>query len=201
MKPRSAFLMILSSTLVSSFAFSQNAGPVNYLNVAGPISFDNDAYSLAWSAHPTASYYKQEYVKKGETVEKFNTMILVELLTGNMSPKELVSAKVAELKTMQTSNPYVQFETMYNQELQEYILDFLVTANSPDGKVINIAERNVYRYKTYTDKNGKKGVLLFALSSRSYGKEVTKFLNSLKGNRMDMVNKVRLFTIPSVAVK
>ena len=179
---------------------SQSTKPVNYLNVSGPIVFNSSSYDFVWSSHPSPTYYKHEYLKKGETVQKFNTMVMVELLTGTTTPKDLVANKVAELKTMQSTNPYVQFETFFNKDSNEYILDFLVTANSADNKEITIAERNVYRYKVYSE-NGKKGVLLFAVSTRSYGDNVTKFLQSLKGSRMDLVNKVKAFTVPAIVIK
>lgn len=200
MNTRSAIFMTFSSLLLATIGMSQGTAPVNYLNVNGPIVFNSGTYEFVWSAHPSPVYYKHEYLKKGETVQKFNSMVMVEVLTGTATPKDLVANKVAELKTMQSTNPYVQFETFFNKDSQEYILDFLVTANSADNKVINIAERNVYRYKVYSE-NGKKGVLLFAVSTRSYGDNVTKFLQSMKGTRMDLINKVKAFAIPAFAVK
>ena len=37
----------------------------DYLHVPGPVVFDKSSYSLAWSSHPSAIYYKQEYVPAG----------------------------------------------------------------------------------------------------------------------------------------
>ena len=68
---------------------------------------------------------------------------------------------------MKATNPLVNYEMF--QKNGEYLLDFLLSANAADGKTVDIVERNVYRYKTFTDKSGKKGILLFAVSVRSYG--------------------------------
>lgn len=193
---------MLSAILFSALSFAQSSQqPQNYMNVPGPIAFNNSSYKLAWTSHPAANYYKQEYIPAGETAEKFKSMVMLEVLTGKVSVKDIVAAKTEELKSMKAANPYVNYETFYNKEKEEYILDFLVTANTPDNKSINIAERNVYRYKVFTDAAGQKGILLFAISTRSYGKDVTKFLETLKSGKADLVNKVRLFAVPAVKIK
>ena len=192
---------MLPAILLSALSYGQSSQAQNYLNVPGPIAFNNSSYKLSWTSHPAANYYKQEYIPAGETAEKFKSMAILEVLTGKVSVKDIVSAKTQELKSMKSANPYVNFESFYNKELDEYLLDFLVTANSADNKSINIAERNVYRYKVFTDAAGQKGVLLFAVSTRSYGKDVTKFLETLKATKADLVNKVRQFAVPAVKIK
>ena len=90
------------------------------------------------------------------------------MLAGDSKPADLVNAKIAELKILKETNPVVNYETF--QKNGEYMLDFLISENASDGK-INILERNVYRYKSGVDKTGKKYVMLFGVSERSYGSE------------------------------
>lgn len=199
MKSLLRFGVLLCILHIDQSSYGQNSSPVNYLKTATQISFNKTAYNLAWSAHPTAQYYKQEYLPEGESLEKFNNMLLVEVLSSNMPLKDAVAAKIAELKTMKQSNPYISYESFYNKEKDEYVLDFVVTANSPDGKQINIAERNIYRYKKYTAPNGETGVLLFGVSQRSYGSNAASFIKALTpAVKKELVKKVVEFVMPEV---
>lgn len=164
------------------------------------ISFDNKQYPLSWSSHPAELYYKQEYVAKGAIATKYNTMILVDVLLGDKSLKEIVSAKIAELKQQQAANPMVNYQVFDNAAKGEYMIDFLLSANAPDGKTMSIVERNVYRYTTFTDRSGKKGIPLFGVSTRGYGKNIDAFLLSLKGSKNVLVNQVAKYTLPVVTI-
>lgn len=164
----------------------------------GPIIVDNQAYHLVWTAHPSAAFYKQEYIPKAENAEKFNTMVLLDLSLGQTNIKDLVTAKISELRKMKETNPMVNYETF--QKNGEYLLDFLLSANTADGRSMSIVERNVYRYKSITDKSGKKGVLLFGVSTRAYGNAIDKFLVDLKSTKSRLLNEVAQFAIPQITV-
>ncbi len=192
----SSLAMLLST---ASFAQNNNS-PVDYLNVPGPISFNSTSYNLSWTSHPSETYYKQEYLVKGDTADRFKTMLLLEVLTGATNLKNIADNKVAELKKMKITNPVVTYDLTANSTTGEYFLDFVVSDNAPNGKV-NIAERNIYRYTTFTDKAGEKGVLLFGISVRSYGNDTGKFLSSLKLNRNELLTKVKQFSMPGITIR
>lgn len=180
-------------------AFGQTAKPAtDYLKLPGPLQFNNASYRLSWSAHPTANYYKQEYITAGDDPERFKTMLLIDVVTGNAEVKDFVASKIEELKKLKETNPVVNYETFENKG--EYMIDFLLSQNTPDGKDISIIERNVYRYKSVVDKAGQKAVLLFGVSTRAYGAGVTPFLTNLKGKRSDLTNKVAQYTIPQITI-
>ena len=150
------------------FSFCSIAGiaqstkvPIDYLQNPGPISFDKISYRLNWSSHPSDNFYKQEYLVKGDDENRFKTMLLLDVITGSDKLQDIVAAKIAELQQMKQSNPAVSYETFDNKTSGEYMIDFLITQNSADGKSVAIAERNVYRYKIYTDKAGKKMIVAF----------------------------------------
>lgn len=170
-----------------------------YLNVPGPVSLNNESFSLAWSSHPSATYYKQEYIAAKDNLDKFKKMVLVEVLTGNAKAADLAQAKIAELKQMKLSNPIVNYEVF--QKNGEYILDFLLSENAPGGKKINILERNVYRYKEVIDKNGQKGVMLFGASERAYGNDADTYLVALKKTKSTLTNAVAAYVIPQLTIK
>ena len=195
------FALTLSTVIVvSTFSLSQSGKKMtDYLNIPGPVVFDAISYNLSWSSHPSANFYKQEYIPKGESAEKFRTMLLVDVVTGNLNVHDAAGAKVSELKKIKETNPLAYYETFDNPKTGEYMIDFLLTANTPDGKV-SIAERNIYRYKSITDASGRKAILLFGVSTRSYGDGATGFIGALKTTRKDLVNKVAQFTLPAIKV-
>ena len=80
---------------------------IDYLGLPGPVVFDNKTYQLAWTSHPTNNYYKQEYIAAGDKLDRFNTMIMVELLTGDIKVKDAAAAKMEELKKLKVSNPMI----------------------------------------------------------------------------------------------
>jgi hypothetical protein len=182
--------------LTSSFLYAQNA--VDKLNVPGPIVVGNKSHALSWTSHPTAGFYKQEYIPAGDNADKFKSMIMLDLSLGNFMLKDIVGAKIAELKKMKETNPMVNYEMF--QKNGEYLLDFLLSANSPNGKTVDIVERNIYRYKTFTDKSGNKGILLFGISVRSYGNDIDDFLKTLKTGKAALLNEVAQFNIPAVGI-
>ena len=199
-KNRPAFLLAIMM-LMSVNSFGQTNKPVtDYLSVPGPIVFDTKSFYLNWSSHPTASFYKQEYIPKGEQANEYKTMLLMDVMTGGATVKAAVAQKLAELKQLKAANPLVNYSSVNNPKSGEYMIDFVLTANTPNGSV-NIVERNVYRYKTFVDKAGHKGVVLFGISSRAYGAGVAPFFASLKSTQNDLVKKVNLFKIPEINIR
>jgi len=196
-------LKILNSFIALLFAALCNGqtknAVVEYLNVPGPVALNKTNFNLAWTSHPSETYYKQEYVPAGQNVEKFSKMVSVELLVSDATVADLANAKVEELTKMKATNPVINYEIFRKDG--EILLDFLISQNSSDGKKVDIIERNVYRYTAYSGKEGKVGVVLFAASERAYGDDVERFLLSLKKNKPLLLNAVGALTLPKVSVK
>jgi len=127
-------------------------------------------------------------------------MLLLDVVTGNKDTKSLLAAKVAKHKKMKETNPLIQYEVIRNAGTGEYMLDFQLSANAPDGSIA-VIERNVYRYSSFTSKAGIKIVSLFGISTRAYGKEATTFLSALKIKRKDLVNQVAQYKLPQEQLK
>lgn len=200
MTKKTKVILTVAIFLIAITSYGQNSKPITeYLSVPGPIVLNNESFNLTWSSHPSANYYKQEYIGSKDKIEKFRKMVMLEVLVGPVKAADLAKAKIAELKQIKETNPLVNHEVF--QKNGEIIVDFLLSENSPDGKNVNIIERNIYRYKEITDKNGKKGVLLFGISERAYGNDVDTFLSSLKKNKPTLTNAVAAFVIPQIAIK
>lgn len=198
MKKQTVFILFIT-LIMSAITNAQTNKPADFLRVPGPIVFDKQTFSLSWSSHPADNYYKQEYIVKGDNPDQFKTMILTDVITGESNIKNIVGAKVTELKQMKASNPVVNYEIINNPKTGEYIIDFLLSANNADG-TMSVVERNVYRYKTFTDKAGNQGVQLFGVSTRSYGAAIDNFLTGLKTTRKDLINKVSLYKMPEIKI-
>lgn len=193
-------IILLLTAIFSSGSIYATAQVKDYLSIPGSISFENINYDLSWSSHPAANYFKHEYLPKGADAEKYKQMLLVEFVEGDITPKDVVGAKLVELAELKKTNPIVNFDVRANKQLGEYILDFLVSQNTPDGQHVNIIERNVYRYKKITDAAGRTGVLLFGVSTRAYGDDIDQFFAFLKTNRVDMLRSVSGYTIPVIKI-
>ncbi|WP_345206453.1 hypothetical protein [Chryseobacterium ginsengisoli] len=153
---------------------------------------------MAWSSHPSSDYYKQEYLSSNEKLEHYNKLIIIEFVEGDFSLDKVVDQKVNEIENLKKNNPLVNYNVYENNG--EYILDFLVSENSKDGKEIEIVERNVYRYKLISNSE-KNGVMLFAVSERAYENNINSFFENLKNNNTDLIEVVGNYQLPNIKVK
>lgn len=176
--------------------FEGQAQVVDYLQVPGPVKFHKSDFYLAWSSHPTAEYYKQEYVQKGEKVESYKEMILLEFLAGKKTPQDLLSQKVQDLEARKKTDPVVNYGVMKSPDGKEFILDFIISSG-PAGN-LEIAEWNAYRYKAVKDAAGKEGVILAGISRRAYGNEINGFLKELNTTRPDYRGELIKYSIPEI---
>ena len=174
-----------------------STGVVDHLNIR-TISFEKKLYKLDWSSHPSVQLYKQEYLPAGEITGKYKSMILLDVIVTGKTARETAAEKIMEIKQQQAVNPLVNYQVYDNKSSNEYMIDFVLTASSPDGNSVIIAERNVYRYKSFTDAAGKKAILLFGVSNRAYGNSTSVFLASLKSTRSQLVNQVAKQEIPVI---
>ena len=168
----------------------------DYLHLGDKYRFDNKDYELVWSSHPASNFYKQEYILPNENVEKYTRMIMIDFLEGDLTPKDAISNFVNNLENSKKQNPIINYQ-MYERE-DEYMLDFIISKNSQDGKEVLILERNVYRYfRINTPK--RKGVLLFGVSDRAYTKkEMDNMFSVLKNKKLDLVNKIIQIEVPKI---
>ncbi len=95
----------------------------------------------------------RKYLNKNETLDTYQTLVLIEFIKGDFQLDEVINQKVAELDFLKKTNPIVHYQVYENNG--EYILDFLISQNSEDVEKILIAERNVYRYKLISEGENK----------------------------------------------
>lgn len=188
-------LAFLALGLMVASAFAQ---ATDRLGIPGPIDFEGEAYTLAWSSQPSKNYIKQEYLPAGQGAERYEQMILVETVTGGLGVVDAVRAQVNMLNGRKASDPLVNMDVIQNEAAGEALLDFIVSSKDNDGQYI--VEWNAYRYARYSDANGNRGVMLFGISRRAYGNDAAKaLLTQLKGLRPGRIKALTQVVLPRPA--
>lgn len=187
--------LVLFLMFMVQFFMAQNKVE-DYLHLGDKYRFDNKDYELVWSSHPASNFYKQEYILPNENVEKYKRLILIDFIEGDLAPKDVLSGLVNSLENSKKQNPVINYKVY--EKNNDYMIDFIMSENSQDGKDVLILERNVYRYfRINTPK--RKGVLLFGVSDRAYTKkEMDNMFSVLKNKKLDLVNKVIQIEVPKI---
>ena len=187
--------LVLFLMFIAQFVMAQNKVE-DYLHLGSKYRFDNKDYELVWSSHPASNFYKQEYILPNENVEKYKRLILIDFIEGDLNPKDVLSGLANSLENSKKQNPVINYKVY--EKNNEYMIDFIMSENSQDGKEVLILERNVYRYfRINTPK--RKGVLLFGVSDRAYTKkEMDNMFSVLKNNKFELVNKVAKIEVPKI---
>lgn len=187
--------LVLFLMFIAQFVMAQNKVE-DYLHLGDKYRFDNKDYELVWSSHPASNFYKQEYILPNENVEKYKRLILIDFIEGDLDPKDVLSGLANSLENSKKQNPVINYKVY--EKNNEYMIDFIMSENSQDGKDVLILERNVYRYfRINTPK--RKGILLFGVSDRAYTKkEMDNMFSVLKNNKFELVNKVAKIEVPKI---
>lgn len=170
------YLSLIISLISCLSVFAQST--TEYFNVCNPIKYCDTKYSLAWSANPQENYFVQEYLPQGESFERYNQMFTVSVIFGDRTPLEAVQAKIAELEQRKQTDPIINYMVAGNDG--EYILEFIVSDNN--NGVLDIVEVDVHHYTQKTI-NGRNALILGFYSSRAYGDDITKFIQSIPQKR------------------
>jgi len=198
MEPNKKRFVSLVAAVLLSLSVSAADGAIDYLSVPGPISINQLNYDLAWSSHPKDNFYIQEYVPAGETPEHYSNMVLLQVFIGSKSAKDVVGALVKIIEERGRTDPIAHHELFQSAAgKDEYLIDFLQS----EGPAAEVVEWNAYHYKTFTDKSGRTGVLLFGISRRANGEQVRPFLIGLKTERIKLRNALSAHPFPDISIK
>ncbi|MDO5639495.1 MAG: hypothetical protein Q4G28_06455 [Neisseria sp.] len=171
------------------------AQATSYLHIAEPLRFDGRNYYLQWSANSAPGYYKEEFLPRGQTPERYRNMLIVDWLQTNISPQQAMQRKVAELQQLKAAGHQVSWQAAAGDEPK---LDFIMVARVNGEPVI---EHNLYRYRAATAA-GKRAVVLFAASRRAYGEaDIKRFADKLPTEGSAFSRKAQALPFPVVNVK
>ena len=171
------------------------AAQSDLLGLPGPISFQGEDYTLAWTSRPSDNYVKQEYVPAGQQVETYRDMILVEAVTGALTPIDAAASQIQSLEVRKGVDPVLNYELIRNDAAGEVLLDFLISDLEADPVIV---EWNAYRYQALGD---GEGVALVGISRRGYGEDGAKsFMTSLGAMRNDTIDALANLSFPAVSM-
>jgi hypothetical protein len=191
-------LLIVVFAFLGLSAFSQekkNDIMIDSITSYNSILFEKEVYTLVWS-HSNNGYYKQEYIRAKDKLDKFNKMITIDVLITNLSPKDVIAKKIREIEARKGKDPVANYQIIENEQAEEFLLDFVMSEG-------NLYEWNAYRYKTIKTNKGK-AVLLFAYTFRSFqGAELKldDFFSYLKKNRSKLIESVAYYTLPAITLR
>ncbi|ANW96087.1 hypothetical protein AXE80_07255 [Wenyingzhuangia fucanilytica] len=190
--------LLLTLGLLISFQINSLAQEKkDFLSIGEKIKFENKTYNLEWSSNPTPTYFKQEYIQTGETVEKYNEMIIIEAVNGNIEINQAAGMKIREIKNLKKTNPIVNYQVFNNKDKSEITIDFMLSDNSR-----GIFEWNVYRYQKQENKSGNN-LVLYVYSYRNYvssREEIMGFFTNVKSMRINKINSVNEANIPKITI-
>jgi len=182
-----SFGLIMAAT--GHGAMAQEA-VVEALDVPGPIEFLDDSYALSWTSHPTADYFKQEYLPEGQQSDSYAAMFMVDALTSAATPQGAANTQITNLEQRKSTDPMVNYNQISNPESGDVILDFLLSDESGPTAII---EWNAYRYTKLGD-----GIALYAISRRAYGDDIEAFLGQLGQMRQDNISALAEYDLPPI---
>ena len=153
----------------------------DFLGVSS-ITLDEQVYSLKWS-NANKTRIIEEYLLPQESVARYNTKLILEIQAGE-TVEDIVEAKLIELANEKREGRVLDYKKMEIDNPDEIVLEF--TVGVVREQEIHNVEWNVYRYKP---NNG--GVLLFAMSKRTYEENnIGAFMQTVSGNRLDWINSI-----------
>lgn len=188
MPPRRLAAIAITAALLTVSAHAQE----DAVGIPGPLTFEDTTFALAWTSHPSETYYKQEYLPEGQSPESYSEMFMIDLLTEGATPESAASDMIAGLEQRKAGDPVVNYDMVANDATGELILDFLLSDTST-GTVI--VEWNAYRYVPYGD-----GLVLYAISRRGYDEAASTFIRDLAGWRTGAIEALATMQLPEVVL-
>lgn len=186
---------LIVATYFFNIAFGQDKKNSQMTGFYNSISFEKETYTLAWS-HVDNHYYKQEYIRTKDSLNKFNKMITIDVFISDLTSKEIIAKKINEIEVRKTKDPVANYQVIENERTGEFLLDFLMSEG-------DLYEWNIYRYKPINTSKGK-AILLFAYTLRSFNGadlDLGHFFPYFKKNRKKLIEKVANYILPSVTLK
>jgi hypothetical protein len=163
------------------FAVAPALAAEDRLGVPGPIEFAGTVHNLVSADEPQPGYVKQDYLPDGQSLDRYEAMVLVEFLADATVPADVVRPQVQMLERRRAVDPLVNYEVFLAESGGGIILDFLMSGETRVGT--RIAEWNAYRYVAGKRADGRPGGWLIGISRRAYGENIAPFLAKLRNQR------------------
>ncbi len=186
-------------TLLLLISIFTSTDPIDRIGQKGPIKFSGESYGFVWSDKPHENYYVQEYLPKGETLERFNQMLTINVFTFEVPVDAAVDQKLKELSARKKTDKLCSYGVAKSPDGKEQIIDCVLSLEQ-DGKP-TVAEFLVYRYSQIELSKGKKALLIYSYSKRAYDDGIAAFIKSLADNRTKVINEMISAELPKIVLK
>ncbi|MFL6585673.1 MAG: hypothetical protein ACJ8GV_02145 [Luteimonas sp.] len=155
---------------------------VDRIGVPGPIRFGDTDFALQWVSTPSPELYKQEYVPAGQRVQRYDSMVLIDVRPVGAGVVQTVRAMIEQIEARKATDPVANYDVLVNDAGDEILLDFLMSARDASGLIV---EWNAYRYFPGP---GGQGTTVIAISRRGYDDAARDFLVDLKTRRQQDIS-------------
>lgn len=152
------------------------------IGVPGPIRFGDTDFALQWVSTSSAELYKQEYVPAGQRVQRYDSMVLIDVRPVGAGVVQTVRAMIEQIDARKATDPVANYDVLVNEAGDEILLDFVMSARDASGLIV---EWNAYRYFPGP---GGQGTTVIAISRRGYDDAARDFLVDLKTRRQQDIS-------------
>jgi hypothetical protein len=177
--------------------FQPTDNPNNILGVEGPLLFNKSKFELIQSTKPDDNMYKQEYLPKNEAIESYNQKMSLLLIETDTELEDIVTSKIKDLSEYKKKDHNALYSSKEIKNGAEYIVEF--TKCDYNGPKVTLVEYNVSKVKRINTNGGKKAILIYTYTWRSYDDETTLFLSSLKNFKEEFILEMSNTETPSVS--
>lgn len=152
------------------------------IGVPGPIRFGDTDFALQWVSTPSPELYKQDYVPAGQRVQRYDSMVLIDVRPLGAGVAQTVRAMIEQIDARKATDPVANYDVLVNEGRGEVLLDFVISARDTSGLIV---EWNAYRYFPGP---GGQGTTVVAISRRGYDDAARAFLVDLKTRRQQDIS-------------
>ncbi len=195
-------ITILLSAILLSLIPARAQDAVEYYSVGGDIKYNGNTYKLAWSSHPTADYYIQEYLPEGENFDNYKSMFTVSIHFSDFTARDLAGLKVQELEKRKQTDlvcNYLAFEKN-DTHMLEFLVSDMAEAKAEGREGLSVVELDLHYY-TNIKINGRTGTMLLFYSGRAYGDDITAFIKAIPDNRVRLITEMEALDIRPIFTK
>ena len=98
------------------------ADAADRIGVPGPIRFGDTEFALQWVSNPSPELYKQEYVPAGQRVERYDSMLMIDVRPLGADLAQTARAMIEQIEARKATDPVANFEGLVNEAGDEVLL-------------------------------------------------------------------------------
>ena len=158
------------------------------------ISLEEDDYLLRWSSKTKSGRYLEEFLKKDESMVRFESKVIVECTPKGAEVEKEENQLMTKLSLQKEQNIVFSFNKIEPLKEGELWIEY-VQGNVQGGRTFTL-EWNVARIRQVEDR-----VVFFRYLHRTYKDELDAFMKKVEKKRNEWLKNAADFKLESVNVK